>query len=271
VTRYIECAGNGRSFYQTFLNKPAQGGQWKLGGWGVAEWTGVALAEILDRAKVKKSAVEVLPIGLDKPRVRRPIPLSKALEDDTMVVYAMNGDVLPIDHGFPARLLVPGWVGVNNVKWLGTLAVTTQPNWVDWNTGLYVMIGPDYQTQPPAKGPPVTQQVMKSAIALPWPASLKAGPQKITGYAWSPVGKIGKVEVSADGGNTWMATTLLDPNVERAGVRWQLDYTAKAGDTSLMPRATDDHGNVQPSIAQQKWNQQGYLFGAAVPHPITVS
>lgn len=270
ITRYVECAGNGRSFFQTFLKKPAQGGQWHLGGWGVTQWTGVPLMELLDRAGLKKSAVEVLPIGLDQPRVRKPMPIAKAQEADTMVVYGMNGNLLPIDHGFPARMLVPGWVGVNNIKWLGAIAVTTQPNWVEWNTNLYVMIGPDYKPQPPAKGPVVTEQVLKSALALPWPATLKPGAQTLHGYAWSPKGKIAKVELSADGGKTWAAARLGDVNIARAGVQWQFDYQAKPGDTSLMPRATDDQGNVQPMIADQKWNEQGYLFGAAVPHPIKV-
>lgn len=271
VTRYVECAGNGRSFFQTFLNKPAQGGQWLLGGWGVTDWTGVRLKDVLDRAGLKKNALQVLPIGLDQPRVRRPIPVSKALEDDTLIVYAMNGNILPIDHGFPARLLVPGWVGVANIKWLGAIAVTTYPNWTDWNTNLYIMIGPNYQPQPPAKGPLVNEQVLKSAIALPWPAKLKAGAQKVTGYAWSPKGKIAKVEVSVDEGKTWAPAKLIDPNVEKAGVRWEFDYSAKAGDKSLMPRATDVTGASQPAIADQTWNQQGYLFGAAVPHPIEVA
>lgn len=271
ITRYVECAGNGRSFFQTFLNKPAQGGQWRLGAWGVSTWTGVPLKVLLDRAGVKKTALQVMPIGMDQPRVRRPMTIAKALEDDTMVVYGMNGGLLPIDHGFPARVLVPGWVGVNNIKWVGTIAVTTQPNWVDWNTNLYIMIGPDYQPQSPAKGPPINEQVIKSAIALPWPASLKAGPNPITGYAWSPQGKIAKVEISSDNGKTWAEAKLVAPNIERAGVRWEFTYTAKPGDTSLMSRATDDKGNTQGTIAQQKWNQQGYLFGAAVPQPIKVS
>lgn len=271
ITRYVECAGNGRAFFDTFLKKPAQGGQWRLGGWGVSTWTGVPLKELLDRAGLKKTAVQVMPIGMDQPRVRRPMSIAKALEADTMLVYGMNGGLLPIDHGFPARVLVPGWVGVNNIKWVGTIAVTTQPNWVDWNTNLYIMIGPDYKPEPPAKGPPVNEQVLKSAIALPWPASLKAGPNPITGYAWSPAGKIAKVEISSDNGKTWAEAKLIAPNIERAGVRWEFTYTAKPGDTSLMSRATDDKGNTQGTIAQQKWNQQGYLFGAAVPQPITVS
>jgi len=271
VTRYVECAGNGRSFFQTLLNKPAQGGQWHLGAYGVANWTGVAFSELLDRAGLKSSATEVMPIGVDEPNVRRPMTVAKAQEADTILAYAMNGDLLPIDHGFPCRAIVPGWVGVNNIKWVGTIMVTEEHNNVDWNTNLYVLIGPDYQPQGQAKGPPVNQQVLKSALELPWPAQLKAGQQKVMGYAWSPSGKIAKVEVSTDGGNTFQPATLVDPNVERAGVRWQFTFTAQSGQMTLTPRATDDQGNVQYPVSQQKWNEQGYLFGATVPHPVTVT
>ena len=271
VTRYVECAGNGRSFYQTFLNHPAQGGQWLLGGYGIAEWTGVRMSELLDRAGVKSSATEVMPVGLDQQQVRRPMPLVKAQQDDTLLVYGMNGDVLPIDHGFPARMLVPGWVGVNNVKWVGKIMVTEQHNSVEWNTNLYVLIGPDYEAQGEAKGPPVSDQVIKSAVALPWPATLKAGSQQITGYAWSPAGKVSKVEVSIDGGNTFEPAMLVEPNTERAGVRWQITLPLGPQVTSIMPRATDETGKSQPPISEQKWNEQGYLFGASVPHPVAVT
>ncbi len=141
---------------------------------------------------------------------------------------------------------------------------------MDWNTTSYVLIGPDYQAQPPSKGPVVTEQVMKSALALPWPATLKAGPQKVMGYAWTPNGKIAKVEVSVDGAKTFAPAKLVEPNVERAGVRWEFSFDARPGDMTITPRASDDKG-AQPDVAQQKWNEQGYIFGAAVPHPVKVT
>jgi sulfane dehydrogenase subunit SoxC len=271
VTRYVECAGNGRSFYASLLNNQAQGGQWHLGAYGIAEWVGVRLSELLTRAKIKSTAVDVMPIGLDSTQVRRPMPVAKAMEDDTILAYMMNGDILPMDHGFPARVLTPGWVGVANIKWVGKINVSTTPQYSDWNTKLYVLIGPDYQPEGQALGPAVTNQVMKSALCLPWPATLKAGQQKVVGYAWSPNGKIAKVDVSVDGGNTFQAATLAGPNIERAGSRWELTFTANPGSMTITPRATDDKGNVQYAVSQQKWNQQGYIFGAMVPHPVTVT
>lgn len=270
-TRYVECAGNGRSFFDTLLKKPAQGTQWKLGAYGIAAWTGVPLAELLNRARVKKSAVDVMPTGLDRPKIERPIPIAKAMEEDTLLVYAMNGDLLLPDHGFPARLLVPGWVGINNIKWVGAITVSEKPIFVDKNTNSYVLIGPDYQAQPPAKGPILTTMNVKSAVALPFGGVLLPGPQKIEGYAWSAFGKIAKVEISVDGGKSYQPATLVGPNIERAGTRWEFMLDARLGDLTIIPRATDEQGNVQLELSQQKWNEQGYLFGAVVPHPLKVS
>ncbi len=270
VTRYVECAGNGRSFYSSLLNKAAQGGQWHLGAYGIADWTGVKLSVLLNQAGIKSNAVDVMPTGLDSTNVERPMPVAKAMEDDVILAYMMNGDILPVDHGFPARVLCPGWVGVNSVKWVGKITVSTQSIYVEKNTTSYVLIGPDYQAQGPAQGPPVTTQVMKSAVCLPFPATLNAGPQKIVGYAWSPNGKISKVDVSLDGGKTFQAATLTGTNIEKAGTRWEFSFTAQPGDMTITPRATDDKNNVQYDVSQQKWNQLGYVFGAMVPHPVKV-
>ena len=270
VTRFLECAGNGRAFYDSLLNKKAQGLQWRLGGYGIAEWTGVRLSELLKMAKIRKDAVEVMPVGSDSPPGERPMPISKAMEDDTLLAYIMNGQILPPDHGFPLRALLPGWVGVSNVKWVNKIIVSTRPIHVATNTRRYVLIGPDYSPQPPAEGPVITNQVVKSACCLPWPAILKAGHQDISGYAWSPFGKIAKVEVSLDGGKTFLPAELTGPNIERAGTRWEFCFHAEPGNLTITPRATDDKGNTQYDISQQKWNRLGYLFGAMVPHPVTI-
>ena len=270
VTRYVECAGNGRSFFDSLMNRPAQGGQWHLGAYGIADWTGVQMSALLNRAGLKASAVDVMPAGFDSLNVRRPVPVAKAMEPDTIVAYLMNGDILPIDHGFPARVISPGWVGINNIKWLSKVTVSTTPQYSDFNTKSYVLVGPDYQPQPPALGPAVTTQVMKSALCLPFPATLNAGSQKVVGYAWSPFGKISRVDVSLDGGSTFQPATLVGPNIERAGSRFEFSFNASPGSMTITPRASDDKGNVQYPVSQQKWNQQGYLFGAMVPHPVTV-
>lgn len=270
VTRFLECAGNGRAFYDLFLGHRAPGSQWKFGGFGIAEWRGVPLAEILDRAGLKREAVDVMPVGLDAERVARPMPIGKALAADTLLVYAMNGAPLLPDHGFPARLLVPGWVGSASIKWVGEIVVATHRLFTPWNTTSYILKGPLYPPDPPAEGQIVTQQRLKSAVALPWPATLPAGRQTIVGYAWSPVAEIARVAVSLDGGQLFHPATLTGPNIAAAGSRWEFTLDARPGPLTITPRATDAAGNCQPRLAAQPLNDHGYLFGAAVPHPVTV-
>jgi DMSO/TMAO reductase YedYZ molybdopterin-dependent catalytic subunit len=268
VTRFIECAGNGRSFFETTYGNRAQGGQWKLGAIGVAEWTGVPLREVLDRAGLRRTAKDVMPEGLDELRVRRSMPLAKALEGDTLLVYAMNGQTLPQDHGFPVRVLVPGWVGVANIKWVGRIEVSEQPLWSAWNTESYILIGPGYKPSPPAKGPVLSLQTVKSAFELQWDGQIPAGPRLLRGRSWSSHGKIRSVDVSLDRGVTWRPARLREPNIGLAWVRWDIDWNAPPGSYSLRARATDERGNVQP--ASTPWNDQGYLYGGIIGHPVTV-
>ncbi len=268
VTCYIECAGNGRGFFKDVNNQPAKGTQWRLGAYGVAEWTGVPLAEILNRAGLKRSAVDVMPTGLDTRKIERPMPVAKALEEDTLLAYAMNGDILPPDHGFPVRTVVPGWIGIANIKWVGRVVVSEEPLFVEKNTTDYVLIGPDFPARPPAKGPILSLQTMKSAVALPWPATVSSGPNLIRGYAWSPHGKIVQVEYSLDGGAKWAKAALREPNIPRAGVKWDFAWEARPGAYTIMTRASDDKGNTQPLMVP--WNELGYEFWAVVRHPVTV-
>jgi DMSO/TMAO reductase YedYZ molybdopterin-dependent catalytic subunit len=270
VRRYVECAGNGRSFFEVQYGRRAQGTQWRLGAVGVAEWTGVPLREILARAGVKPTAVDVLPEGTDDLRVRRPMPVAKAMEPDTLVVYAMNGHPLPPDHGFPARVLVPGWIGVASVKWVGRIEVSETPLYTPWNTTSYVMIGPEYRkpAASPADGPILSTQNVKSALELAWPAELRAGRHTIRGRSWGPYA-IAKVEYSLDRGVSWQVARIRDTEAPRAWVRWEFVWEARPGDYSLRVRATDVQGNVQPAIVP--FNEQGYLNNAIVGHPVTVA
>lgn len=272
VTRYVECAGNGRAFYDIVLGEPGQGTQWRAGGYGIGEWTGVPLSEILDRAGATNAAVSIMAAGLDGSGFKKPLPIDKARQDDTMVVYGMNGGPLPYDHGFPARLLVPGWAGSFNVKWLGLLDVADSEQYSTWNTSSYVLIGPEYADPPgPPEGEVITSQTVKSAVALPWPATLQPGSQTINGYAWSPFASIARVEVSTDDGETWQRARLRAPNMAAAGVRWEHTFNAQPGDLRIMTRATDRQGNAQWPVEEQVWNEKGYNWGAIIPHPVTVS
>lgn len=268
VIRAIECAGNGRNMFQASHGKKIEGTPWNLGGIGVAEWTGVPLHEILERAGLKKSARDVMPEGLDEKKVSRPMPVVKAMAEDTLLVYAMNGQTLLPDHGFPVRLLVPGWVGISHVKWLGRIQVSEQALYSEYNTKKYVMIGKDYKPEPPALGPMITSQQVKSAFELPWDGEIAAGKRLLRGRSWSGEGNIKRVEVSTDGGQTWQVARLREPNVDRAWVRWDVDWAAHPGKYNLQARATDSKGRTQP--LRIPFNEEGYAHWAVVSHPITV-
>jgi DMSO/TMAO reductase YedYZ molybdopterin-dependent catalytic subunit len=272
ATKFIECAGNGRSFFGAQQGTPVPGSAWKLGAIGVAEWTGVPLSAVLDRAGLRSTAVDVMPEGVDPVvvqggvplgHVRRPLPIEKALDDDTLLVYAMNGEPLPEDHGFPVRLLVPGWVGIANIKWVGRIEVSEQPLFSPWNTTQYRLFGDAYPDQPV-----LTEQPVKSAFELAWNAQVVAGRYLLTGRSWSGHQKIEHVDVSFDRGVTWQPAALEARNSPRAWVRWSIVWDARAGSQVLMARATDKRGNVQPMTVP--FNALGYLFWAVVQHPVTV-
>ncbi|MGH7561221.1 MAG: sulfite oxidase [Gemmatimonadales bacterium] len=269
VVAYLECAGNGRKFFAEIGGKAATGGQWATGAVGCAEWTGVPLALVLERAGVRRGAVDVLLHGLDEAKFSRPMPLARAREDDTLLAFAMNGAPLPPDHGFPVRALVPGWVGSNSVKWLGRIEVSMSRVWVKTNTASYVLVGEQWPADryKPALGAPVTRLNVKSALALPRPGRLAAGVQRLRGFAHAPSG-IARVEWSPDGGTTWKAARL-DPAPGLAWNRFDFEWNAVPGEHRILTRATDRQGNRQPSSVP--WNEQGYLFNAALPHSVTVA
>ncbi len=272
ITSLLECTGNGRTYFEQQQGVPVPGTAWTLGGVGVATWTGVALSEVLERAGITRDAVDVMAVGLDDPyvdegveygRVRRPLPVEKAL-DDVLVVLEMNGEVLTPDSGFPVRLLVPGWVGVASIKWLGELEVSTRPLSSPWNTRFYRMTGGDY----PADEQPLTVLPVKSAFELDWEAPLPARQTtELRGRSWSGTSAIADVEVSLDGGQSWQQPRLFGPNAAHTWVRWSLPFTPAApGRYELLARATDADGRRQPDTVP--FNDQGYLFWAVVRHPV---
>ena len=182
-------------------------------------------------------------------------------------MYQMNGRPLPADHGYPVRLLVPGWVGIASIKWLGQIEVADHPLFSPWNTTQYRLTGAAY----PPDSPPLTNQAVKSAFELPFGATFPAGERQIlTGRSWSGAGSIKRVEVSADGGVTWKRARLGNPNIAGAWVRWKLGWTPPAaGSYELLARATDSTGQTQPATVP--FNDLGYLFWAVVKHPVVAA
>ncbi|MFC3237884.1 sulfite oxidase [Streptomyces nitrosporeus] len=274
-TAFVECAGNGRSFFASQQGQQVSGTAWTLGAIGTARWRGVRLAEVLRRAGIGPRAVDVLPRGLDAEvvsdgtnlgRVRRPLPVAKAL-DDVLLAYEMNGEPLPPDHGSPVRLIVPSWIGIANIKWVGDIEVSAQPLLTPWNTGLYRLFGPGH---PDGGGAPLTRQTLKSAFELAPGAVFPAGRrQLLTGRSWSGGAPVRSVEVSTDGGARWRPARLRDEPRSGSWVRWSADWVPGApGAAVLLARATDRSGRSQPVTTAH--NTQGYLFDAVVRHPVTV-
>jgi DMSO/TMAO reductase YedYZ molybdopterin-dependent catalytic subunit len=273
VTAFVECAGNGRSYYTTQQGQTVAGTAWKLGAIGVARWRGVRLSTVLRHAGLNRHAVDVMPSGLDPNYatggidlgpVRRPLPIRKAVRD-VLVAYEMNGEPLPYDHGHPVRLIVPSWIGISSIKWLGRLEVADTPLFSPWNTQFYRLFGPDH----PSDGTPFDRQVVKSAFELDPGAQLPAGrPTRLTGRSWSANGAIRRVEVSVDGARQWRPARLVGPGTDTGWQRWEIDWSPQApGTYELRARATDRTGVTQPDVAA--YNTLGYLFGGVVRHPVT--
>ncbi|MFJ5209872.1 sulfite oxidase [Streptomyces nigra] len=274
-TAFVECAGNGRSHYTTQQGETVSGTAWTLGAIGVARWRGVRLADVLRRAGLARHAVDVQPRGLDAEyasggeslgRVRRPLPLAKAL-DDVLLAYEMNGEPLPYDHGYPVRVLVPSWVGIASIKWVGDIQVSAQPLFSPWNTQFYRLFGPAH---PPEGSAPLTRQTLKSAFELADGATFAAGRGHVLhGRSWSGAGGVARVDVSTDGGATWRRADLHDRPRAGTWTRWSVPWRPTGrGATHLLARATDTAGRRQPDVSVP--NTQGYLFDAVVRHPVTV-
>lgn len=165
------------------------------------------------------------------------------------------------------RLIVPGWIGIASIKWLGQIEVADTPLFSPWNTTSHRLVGGDH----PADSPPIADQVVKSAFELPFGAELpRRRTTVLTGRSWSGHdAPIRSVEVSADGGSSWRRAQLHGRNERNAWTRWSLPYSPRdAGPAELLARATDWRGNGQPTTVP--FNSQGYLFDGVVRHPVTV-
>jgi sulfite oxidase len=268
----LECAGNGRSFYQPHL----PGAQWRFGSVGNGKWAGVRFRDVLQKAGLKDSAKEILLDGADVPLgkmedFRRSVPLKKALDPDTLLAYEMNGQALPIEHGFPLRLVVPGWAGDSWVKWVQHVEVLDHEFDGFWMKSAYRH--PPGHVEPgtavdPAQMVPVTDLNVKSVIATPG-AWVKPGTIRISGTAWSNGSPVTGVEVSVDDGKTWKPAKLGKEQSRYAWRLWELDWKAGEGNYTLRARAKNAAGQVQP--LEQEWNPSGYLWNVAQPIAVEVS
>src|SRR3954453_22240534 len=241
---FIECAGNSASLYQ---KEPAQLGVQPIHGLlSCAEWTGVRLATLLEDAGVDSRAQWILAEGADASGMSRSVPLEKAMGDALVALY-QNGEPVRPSNGYPMRLLLPGYEGNMQVKWLRRIKLTEGPTMTKDETSKYTILrddGKSLQFYFP--------QEAKSIITRPSPGmTLNAtGLYEISGLAWSGNGKITKVEVSADGGSSWAPAALQEPIHTKAFTRFRAPWNWNGGDAILQSRSTDDMGMVQPSRAQ---------------------
>lgn len=271
----MECAGNGRAA----LSPRPMSQPWLLEAVGTGEWRGVSLRRILEEAAPLSDGSEVVFTGLDhgiegdvEQDYQRSLPLAEAMRDEVLLAYELNGQPLPPQHGFPIRVLVPGWYGMTNVKWLQRITVLSEP------FGGYQQVrGYRYRQDADEAGRPVTR-IMPRALMVPpgYPDFLTRRriiamePCRLEGRAWSGWGAIEKVEVSTDGGRTWADADLGDgPASPWAWRAWTIAWTPTIeGECVLCCRATDEAGNTQPS--EIPWNVGGYSNNSIQRIPVTV-
>jgi len=266
VTNTLECAGNGRAFQ----NPHVPGIQWQRGAVGNARFTGPRLRDLLERAGVKPTGKQVMFHGLDEvpgkvPPFIRSIPLEKAVDGDTLIAIHMNGAPLNKHHGFPARALVPGWIGAASCKWLSEIKVMEKEFEGNFMKPGYRM--PDKPVEPggsvnPDETHPITTLNVKSVIASPRDRTpLKQGAIEIHGAAWAGEADVTKLEVSTDSGATWNPARLGSEHAHYAWRLWNYSWKpAKSGEFVIMSRASDSKGRQQPATAS--WNPSGYLYNA---------
>jgi len=245
-THFVECSGNGRSAYRT--PKPEMTPQQVDGMMSNSEWTGVTLDTLLHEAGVKSDAKWFLAEGGDACLLARSVPIAKA-HDDALVVWGQNGEPLRPEQGFPIRLLLPGYEGNMNVKWLRRIKLGTEPFMTRWETSKYTDPLPDGKARIFS-----FEMDAKSLITSP------AYPEKLTGPGWWPIrglawsgrGRITRVDISTDGGKTWSAAEVLTSLTPKAVARFERMWRWDGNETLLMSRAVDDTGYIQPTMAQLK-------------------
>jgi DMSO/TMAO reductase YedYZ molybdopterin-dependent catalytic subunit len=265
---WIECGGNGRAFFQP----GASGNQWTVGAVGCPEWTGVRLKDVLDAAGVRPSAVYTGHYGNDvhlsgdpeKEVISRGVPIEKAMAPENMIAWAMNGQPVPALHGFPLRLVIPGYPGSASQKFLTRIQVRDQVHDGAKMTGYSYRL-PAYPVAPGTEVPEsdmviMTEMPVKSLITFPQTGvQVPAGrPAEIRGHAWAGNGDVAAMHVSLDFGQTWTEARLAPPANGFAWQRWTAEVTPpQAGYYEVWARATDRNGVMQPPVVPG-WNPRGY-------------
>lgn len=264
----LECGGNGRAFF----DPGASGNQWTVGAVGCPEWTGVRLRDVLEKAGVKPSAVYTGHYGndvdisgdQDKVVISRGVPIEKAREPEALIAWAMNGEDLPALHGFPLRLVIPGYPGSVSQKFLTRISIRDQVH-DGAKMGGYSYRLPAYPVAPGTEVPEADMEVLtvmpvKSIVTAPETGSqVPAGqPTEVRGHAWAGNGDVKAMHVSLDFGQTWQEATLDPARNKYAWQRWRAQVTPpEKGYYEVWARATDMNGVMQPPVTPG-WNPRGY-------------
>ena len=272
----MECAGNGRSH----LEPKVKGVAWDIGAVGHAEWSGVLLRDVLERAGADAGARDVVLEGADRGAIKEPprppgeihyargVPIAKA-NADVLLAFEMNGAPLTPEHGFPLRVVVPGWFGMSSVKWLQRIVVTTEPF-----SGYYQSIDYTYWEQRNGMPTlvPLAEMRVKAQIARPHMGEvLPAGQEyRVHGAAWGGEEEVALVEVSADSGATWQAASLLGEATRNAWRFWEFTWKTptQPGEYVLMARATDSAGRIQPPQRVEEYGT--YMINHVLPIRVQV-
>ena len=274
VVSTMECAGNGRARIEPHVvSQP-----WLQEAVGTGRWRGVRLRDIVERARPGDAVVEVLFTGLDRgveggeeQAFQRSLPLDLARTDDVLLAYDLNGEPLPPQHGFPLRLLVPGWYGMTNVKWISRITFVDEPF-----TGYQQARGYHWRENDDDAGEPLDRIRPRALMVAPGipefmtrERTVRAGSVEIEGRAWSGNGPVTDVDVSSDGGATWSPAHVEPPALGRwAWQRWTFTWHAEAGAHVLACRARDGAGGGQP--LEPEWNVGGYANNAVQRVPVVV-
>jgi DMSO/TMAO reductase YedYZ molybdopterin-dependent catalytic subunit len=275
VTVTLECAGNGRALFSPRpISQP-----WLYEAAGTARWTGTPLRPLLEEAGILGDAVDVLFTGLDhgieggvEQNYQRSLTLAEAFSDEPLLAYEMNGQPLPPQHGAPLRLVVPGWYGMASVKWLSRITVLTERFEGYQQTRSYVL-----RAQPDEAGTPVNRMMPRALMVPPgFPdfmtrqRTVRLGPCRLEGRAWSGWAPIERVEVSTDGARSWQPADLGESESPHSWMGWSFLWEPeRAGIYELSCRATDALGQRQP--LQSAWNTGGYVNNAVQRVPVTVT
>jgi sulfane dehydrogenase subunit SoxC len=240
---FLECSGNSAGEWRGAAESDVQRAH---GLTSCSEWTGVSLALLLKECGAQASGTWILAEGADPCRLARSIPMSKALAD-AMVVYAQNGEPIRPEQGYPLRLLVPGWEGNVNVKWLRRIKVMDQPAMTRWETSKYTDLMPDGTARQFTFDMDAKSLITRPSGGDTLPG---AGTYELTGLAWSGRGAIAKVEITTDGGSTWTPAELQTPVLPLAHTRFRRSWEWDGREALLASRCSDDTGYLQPSLAE---------------------